>query len=203
MLDRAAQRVIFTACRHEPPRDARRVPVRGPGGLWRGSPRNSSWSTSRHTTSERFRTCRKGRTHWADAGQRAPRPRAARMVFVRRVAPRIRQSVGASTRGAFPFGFRRKANVSEPIAVRDSVEPGDATTGWRGSWNAGSFQSGGDGWPVAARNRSIRRSSSDRRRARKRQPRRDEQDARCRGRHRSHQEPSRLDGDERRRHRGC
>ena len=36
MLERAAQRLIFTAWRHEPPRDTRRVPVVGPAGFSAG-----------------------------------------------------------------------------------------------------------------------------------------------------------------------
>jgi hypothetical protein len=36
MLERAAQRLILIAWRHEPPRDTRRVPLAGPGGLWDG-----------------------------------------------------------------------------------------------------------------------------------------------------------------------
>jgi hypothetical protein len=33
---RAAQRLIVTACRHDPPREARRLPRAGPAGLRSG-----------------------------------------------------------------------------------------------------------------------------------------------------------------------
>ena len=36
MLERAEHRDTLIWCRHEPPRDARRSPVGGPGGLRRG-----------------------------------------------------------------------------------------------------------------------------------------------------------------------
>ena len=136
ILLRAAQRLIVTAWRHDPPRDARRTPDAGPARIHaQATPRSSRDRASRRTTRGCWRRCRRARTRSARRASPATAPAAVRG-RLRESTPESRRPMGNAAPSTPPRAARsHSASVGSrsalpvrraPRAIGRRVVPADA-----------------------------------------------------------------------------